>query len=178
MNYGCTPMNADKNILDTNPSRLSHLLVRADAPTQTWSPTDVAPILRHQLRTPLSPELAPFATGGATQLTDLIASAPPPLHTFHDLLHHPSPPLALLTLLRDFAKSCRADGSLPDEIATLLYYASLALARSKHRQRITDLDDPSLRKGLDWSLRRPWLDPQTRSIFESALSSLDPVEPR
>jgi hypothetical protein len=96
----------------------------------------------------------------------LSASAGSGIHTFADLLSHPGPPLELVRLMKDYAKAARHDGSLPLEVATLLYYTSLSLARLRCGQSITDLDDVALRSGLEWGARRAWADELVRSILE------------
>lgn len=50
--------------------------------------------------------------------------------SFGDLLSHPNPPEELLKATKDFAKTCRLGPhkTLPPEIASALYYASIAAA--------------------------------------------------
>jgi hypothetical protein len=74
--------------------------------------------------------------------------------------------------MKDYAKAARRDGSLPLEVATLLYYASLSLARLRCGESITDFDDAALRSGLEWGARRAWADNLVRSILEEQLRAL------
>jgi hypothetical protein len=75
-------------------------------------------------------------------------------------------------LTKDFAKACRisADSPIPREIATVLYFASIAVARLRCGRRITELTDTAVRKGLDWALGQPWLDEATRRLLEEGRS--------
>jgi hypothetical protein len=94
--------------------------------------------------------------------------------TFANLLQHPKPHLAMLQRVKRFAKACRNDphGPLPQEVATVLYFASLVAALLRHQQRITSLDDAALRQGVEWVLAQQWIDDSTRSLFQEALSYL------
>ena len=96
------------------------------------------------------------------------------LKSFGDLLAHPHPPVELLKVTKDFAKACRLSprGALPKEIATVLYFASIAAAMVRCRRRITGLSDADLADGLRWTLARPWLDAPTRSLIEEGLALL------
>jgi len=163
--------------------KLATLFALAQTDAQTWSKSELAAILRHQLRAPLEADLATVvstqadADGGAADVSsrpaaELRLSADRGIRTFADLLSHPKPPLELVRLMKDYAKVARHDGSLPLEVATLLYYASLSLARLRCGQSITDLDDAALRSGLEWGVRRSWADDLVRSIFEEQLREL------
>ena len=102
-----------------------------------------------------------------------------PLRTFGDLLHHRQPPLELLELTKRFAKDCRKhpDGSLPDEIATALYFLSIAAAIVKCGRRITGMDDQSLAYSLDWTLKQAWLDEPLGELLQAALAAVDSPAP-
>src|SRR5205823_4989142 len=88
----------------------------------------------------------------------------PPLNSFGDLLSHPRPPLELLELTKEFAKTSdtRASSPLPPEVATVLYYAAIVAARLRHGAGITGLGARDLRDGIAWALRQPWLDGRVR----------------
>jgi hypothetical protein len=142
-----------------------------DAPT-IYHGADRAVILRHQLAAPLGEELSSPICGAAGR-ADPLVNLDPSLKTFADLLHHESPPLDLLKRTKEFAKSCRADPDLlPPEVATLLYYAAIVVARLRHDQRITELDDEKLRKGVEWAIEQAWLDQPTRTLFREGLERL------
>jgi hypothetical protein len=140
----------------SDPSRLSQLMAGGDA--DGWRPEEMGAILLHQLSAPLETGLIP---GGA---------APTRQMTFGDLLHHPLPPVEMLQRVKEFAKACKlaVDGPLPPEVAAVLYFASIIVARLRCGQRISKLDDDALRMGTEWARDQPWLDPPTRSIFDEA----------
>jgi hypothetical protein len=95
--------------------------------------------------------------------------------SFGQLLHDPNPPLPMLELTHKFAKACRGnpDGPLPPEVATVLYYAAITVARLRCGRRISRLDDGALHEGLRWALEQEWLDDGTRSIFKEGREYLD-----
>ena len=90
--------------------------------------------------------------------------------TFGSLLSDPMPPPDLLVQVKDFAKINRehSDSAFPREIATMLYYASIAVALVRRGERITSLDDSGLRAGLAWASDQSWADQATRRIAEQA----------
>ena len=90
--------------------------------------------------------------------------------TFGSLLADPMPPTDLLVQVKDFAKINRehSDSAFPREIATMLYYASIAVALVRRGERITSLDNSGLRQGLAWASDQSWADQATRKIAEQA----------
>jgi hypothetical protein len=90
------------------------------------------------------------------------------LQTVGDLLLGPRPPLPLLIALKDFAKSSRASGALSGEIASVLYFSSILLARSRHQRSISDLSETAVREGISWVLAQGWLDPALQKVLEAA----------
>lgn len=138
-----------------------------------WEQSELGAILRHQLNTPVSLELrGPPATPGLSGGTSR-APAPAAL-TFGQLLHHRAPPLEVLRQVKDYAKANRdhPQSLLPSEVATLLYYASIAVALARHGVRITRLPDAALRRVFAWAAGRGWVDAPTQLLFEQALRAL------
>jgi hypothetical protein len=141
-----------------------------DGPT-IYHGADLAVILRHQLAAPLAEELASPVCGAASREEPLNLDGS--IKTFADLLHAADPPLDLLRRTKELAKSCRANPEmLPPEVATLFYYAAILVARQRHGQRITQLDDNNLRSGVEWSLQQPWVDQRTKSLFQEGIGSI------
>jgi len=136
-----------------------------------WRQTELGSIFRHQLDAPLEFDLGNFAPESKAILDTSSRSADAPLETFGDLLRHPHPPLELLKVVKEFAKANRDDpeSSLPTEIATVIYFAAIVVALTRCGQRITELDDDGLRRGMNWVVAQPWIDELTRSLFRGAL---------
>ncbi len=137
-------------------------------PQALWDPAELGTILKHQLAAPL--EFDVLGLGG-DQLRELRArcSAPAEIRSFGDLLHHPRPPVELLELTKQFAKAGygHSERPLPDEVAAVLYVASIVAALMRCGKRITRLGDEGIRFGVERALRQPWLDPSIRELLET-----------
>jgi hypothetical protein len=157
-----------------DPSRLAKMLTAHGA--ERWRPEEMGSILRHQLSVRLEFDLAGIASDD-----DAPPAAPEGARmrpaTFGELLHHPRPPVAMLRRVKLFAKACKAkaEGPLPPEVATVLYFASIVVALLRCETRITELDDDGLLKGAQWALAQTWLDQSMRSLFEEATAKLMPT---
>ena len=155
----------------TDPAMLSRLMA-LDAEGGGWGEQELGDILRHQLRAPLLFDLGKLTPAGEVELRQF-AHAGGRIESFGDLLHHRAPPVELLVLVKEFAKSGRTGhGSLPREIATLLYYASIAAALVRQGRRITRMEDAGLREGLRWAVGQPWVDEPTRQVLREAIEKL------
>jgi hypothetical protein len=129
-----------RDISQSDPHLLSKLM---NLDEEAWPPDELAAMLRHQLRSKLESE------------------------TFGDVLHAASPAIESLKRIKDFGKQHRNDPAspLPRDIATVLYFAAIAAALAKCGQRISQLDDASIRAGVEWAVALPWLDESTRALF-------------
>ena len=158
----------------SEPRRLEQMLALEPSVGQVWQPEELAAIFKHQLQVQLefdlgdvSSDLAGFgAPGGVGTLRWGV--------TFADLLQHPLPSLALLERAKRFAKACKNEpcAALPAEVATVLYFACIIVARLRHGARITALDDMSLSGGLKWAIAHPWIDAATRRLLEEGIEQL------
>jgi len=157
---------AEKKVLDSDPKQLASLFDDDDIGERIWKPDELAAILRHQLTTPLRVDLV-NVDGAAATLKQLADSRGLLLKSFGDLLQHTHPPVALLELVKQFAKACRLspDSSIPREVSTVLYLASIVAAMTKCSRCITKLDRAALGKSVQWALAQPWLDETTRALF-------------
>jgi hypothetical protein len=154
--------DASDNLQGTTPGRLARLLRADEDQVGDWRVNELGAILRHQLRSPLAPELP------------VPAVSEEPIETFGDLLQHPHPPVQLLSSLKDFAKSHCAPraGSLPSEVMAVLYYASIVAARLHAHQCITQLSDPELRRGIACVVEKPWIEENTRGLLTEGLAKI------
>lgn len=165
----------------SDPTRLSAMLA-PDLPATLWEPGELAAVLRHQLAAPLdfTPPGAEEAGDRAKPRTADMVPVPTGLpQTFGALLFSPDPPIDLLIQLKTFAKPfvTSAKGALPREIAAVLYYGSIILARTRCGRRISELDDASLRYGLEGMVNCDWLDASTRGLMVEGLRSLTDSPP-
>jgi hypothetical protein len=135
-----------------------------------WSTRDLRDMLLHQLAAPLHLGLGPVAEDVSRQLR--AGLEPMDLRmTLGDLLMHPKPPIELLKLVKQFAKLCRRNPNhpLPSEIVMFLYYASIAVALLKTTEPISELSDPSIRRGLFWLSVQLWMPDEMKSLLNEGL---------
>jgi len=162
-------------IYESDSHRLADLMSVDAGAERIWRPEELKAILQHQLSVPIQFDLGGLDPGLAQKLGALATAQGLLVKSFHDLLHHPSPPLELLQLTKQFAKASRnhPDSPLPPEVATVLYFVSISVAMTRCGERISNLDDETLRNGLKWAVGQPWLDDSTRSLIEEGLRRLD-----
>ena len=124
------------------------------------------------LHSHLATDLEEYDSEMWRNIEPLARSSEPPIVCFDDLFHHPDPPRELLAHVKSFAKATIADEGqdMPEEVAQVLYYASIAVARQKCKEGVSDLTDEDFKAGLGWCLRRRWLDDGLRGLFEDAKS--------
>jgi hypothetical protein len=174
---------ANMKILESDPKHLATLIGDGDIGERIWQADELAAILRHQLTTPLHVDLG-GASGAAGPLQQAAEARGLLLKSFGDLLQHRQPPVGLLKLMKDFAKACglSPDSTMPREISSVLYFASIIAAMTRCSRRITRLDHDALRRAVDWALKQPWLDDTTRALFlegqQYLAGTAQPVEPQ
>ena len=165
-----------KAVFDTDRRQLATLLdMPADDAERLWQDEELGALLRHQMTAPMQVDLINLERGLALKVRSLAESLGLTLKSFGELLAHPNPPLELLKITKDFAKACRLspNSPMPREIASVLYFASIAAALVRCRRRITGLTNEALAEGFRWVLSRPWLDAPTRSLTEESLHFLN-----
>jgi hypothetical protein len=151
-----------------------------------WRPDELGQILKHQLEAPLLFDLGTShdpATGGPARAARADEDAPvaadpggTEVSNFGELFLHARPPLPLLRLTKRFAKTSdrRQTNPLPEEVATVLYYAAIVAALLRHGQRISRVSESTLREGVDWVLQQPWLSAALRGLFDEAHAAITP----
>ena len=159
---------------DTDCKQLAGLFDLAPGDERLWRDDELGAIMTHQLTAPLQVDLINLERGLAIKVRNLAESQGLTLKSFGDLLAHPHPPVELLKMTKDFAKACRLSprGPLPREIASVLYFASIAAALVRCRLRITGLGNDDLEDGLRWVLARSWVDAPTRTLIKKSLQLL------
>jgi RNA polymerase sigma-70 factor (ECF subfamily) len=165
-----TVSTSDRSRID--PAALAQMLV-LPCPS-----ADPAELLRHLLTAPVPLDLGTVDASLAGRVRAWAEGQGLVLKSFGDLLHHPNPLPELLELLKDFAKDNRndAESPLPREVATVLYYASIAVALTRCGRRITRHDDATLRQGFQWGCEQPWVDEATRGLLCQGLQALGGTE--
>ncbi len=162
-------MSADDSSM-TDLTRLARLVDGTADDQELWRPEEFGAIFRHQLAAPLHADLGGLDPRLGEKLEGLRTLDGQPVATFGDLLRHPAPPVALLDLVKEFAKKSggAGRGPVPPEVATLLYYLSIGVALFRCGRRLTRLDGSALREGFHWARAQPWTDEATRELLRRA----------
>jgi hypothetical protein len=137
-----------------------------------WSRADAAAALRQQLDAPLLPDLLNIPGIERGRLEALVRSRPDTV-SFAAQLTGRDPTTELLDAVKRWARIMREQRSSPLQggPATVLYYAAIAAALSRTRQRITRLSTLELRAGFDWALVQEGAE-GLQPLFREALGSL------
>ena len=165
------------------PKTLAAFLAAGAERARLWRPEELGAILRHQMSSAILVDLGGFDPVIAARLKALSEAQNLLLKSFADLFKHPVPPLELLTLTKEFSKANmdHPEASLPQEVAGVLYYASIAAAFVRLDMRISQLANNELQRGLFWAKDQPWVDPQTRELLLEAVAKLgretSPIDP-
>jgi len=127
-----------------------------------WSASDLSSILLHQLAAPLQTDLSVLGPDAPRMLQRFTAASPNACQTFRDVLCSDDPPVELLVMIKDYARLTGKDQSLPNEIASALYYASILAATSRCGKRISNLSESALNEGANWMIATEWIEPALR----------------
>ena len=166
-------------VLGATPDKVADLLDLGDESAQVCRPEELAAIYRHQMTAPVAVDLRALEGTLLARLKLLAEANGLLLKSFGDLFHHPAPPLELLRLVKDFAKRNREHpkSPLPREVATVLYYLSIAAASVRCQTQITSLESTRLRQGLAWAANREWSDAPARELLLQAKAALSQDQP-
>jgi hypothetical protein len=162
------------DLLKASPGQVAAVMGLGDAAARVWQPEELGAVFRHQMVAPVSVDLGsldPAVVGKLKTLTDACGLL---LKSFRDLLQHPAPPVELLRLVKEFAKLNRdqPDSLLPSDVASVLYYLSIAAAMARWGERISALSDNELQRGFAWAMSQSWVDEPARELLGSASAKL------
>ena len=161
---------------DVSTTSLRSLAILADldkAGVHMWDARDTGAVFRHQMRSPVQMDLSAMVPKSAADAKMLAAAHGLLMSSYDDLVRHPAPPLVLLNLTKEFAKTnTRPQGCLPEPAARFLYYLVIAVALVRHDTRMSELNDDQLRKAWGWCLTQEWADETYRDIIRQAVDSL------
>jgi hypothetical protein len=151
-------------------------LMEADeaAPERAWRPEDRAAMLRHEFSTPLRQAAERLPRGEVSEaLVRRLQSPELQSLTLGELIAQPAPAAELLDLVKRVARTAKshADPAVQD-MATVLYYASVLTARVKCAMPISRLSDAELATGARWVLGQPWVEEPLRPMIQAALAAL------
>ena len=168
-------MDSTTGVFRSDPERLEQLFAIALENHPDYRPEELGSILQHQLCTRVEFDLGSLDAGSRRLLQAAGACGEGGvIRTFRDLFTVPHPPIHLLQLTKNFAKSHlkHPESPLPPEIATVLYYSSIATAWVRLDRRISELTLADLSRGFGQMLSEPWLDKELRGLFVDALDRM------
>jgi len=159
---------------ETDSRLLSTLLEIGEGPDTLWNADDLGALLRHELSRPLDEVLPGWNGPHAEQSAEHGSSPELRLETLADLLRHPRPPVEALRALKRLARDRAKDeaSTIPTDVSSVFYFASIAAALVGCDQRITKSSDEVLRQGFQLMLQRAWLEETTRALFRNGLERL------
>lgn len=157
-------------LLKNRATKLAALMATGEGHAHLWRADELAAMFRHQLSAPILVDLGSFDSRTASRLRTLTDAQGLLLKSFADLFHHPSPAKELLETVKEFAKANldHPESGLPTEIASALYYTSIAAALVRLNERISKLSDADLQNGLRWAQQQSWLDENTKTLLAEA----------
>lgn len=146
-----------------------------DIGQRIWSEDELGAILKHQMSIPIAVDLSAQKKAVAQQLMALCSGNGMLLKSYEDLFDHENPPIELLQIIKDYAKTCLSakNSPFPSEVASVLYYTTIAAAMARCRRRISSLTDEKLREGFEWVLARPWKNKSISRLMKQAIDSLE-----
>ena len=174
MNSDSDDSDSTQTIFLSGPRSLARILAQDQPDAALWEPQEMRSIWQHQMRASIESDLGTVgSTAAAFQSSPQAATFQD--KSFAETLQSPTVPLALLKLIKEFAKRMikEAEDAQFKEIAAALYYESYAVGMIRHGQRLGGMSKHELRGGFEWALGRIWLDEETKALIRSAKQSLD-----
>jgi hypothetical protein len=166
--------NSSAAVFQSRAKKLASLMASGGERSRLWRPEELAAIFRHQMSAPMAVDLGTLDTRTAACLRTVSEAQGLLLKSFGDLFQHPAPVLELLEMVKEFAKANvdHPESGLPGEIATALYYTSIAAALVRLDKRISNLSDADLQAGLRGTMAQNWLDEPTRALLAQAVGKI------
>ncbi len=166
--------DSSASLLKSRAPALAALMATGEGHANLWRPEELSAMFRHQMSTPMQVDLGGLDVPAAARLRTLSEAQGLLLKSFSDLFRHPAPPVELLRLVKDFAKSNldHPESGLPGEIASALYYLSIAAALVRLDARISKLSDADLQTGLRWIMGQAWLEEEAKGLLAQAAQKL------
>lgn len=144
-----------------------------------WEPFELGAIFEHLWAAPVEYELEGWISD--TVPPETASETNPEIwpRSYGELFRHPSPPLQLLIMVKEFAKAHfdHPDSPLPREIALVLYSVCIHAASVRLGKRITSLDDATLLEAGEWLLVQDWVDRPTKQLVRDGLARLTSSNP-
>jgi hypothetical protein len=157
---------------ESKPVLLARLFGVEDSREVEWEPFDYETMLSRLLKTPLAEALPGFDPRAIAAATESAPGAQPGSLTLSTIFTDPAPSIELLRAIKDWSRrSTRSkDPPLPLDIASLLYFTSIAAAQIRAGQWISKLDPAIFQRGVEMFVAEPWVGEPVRSLLGESLS--------
>jgi len=165
-----------RRFIGSRPDAVAQMLGFDPDVESLWRPDELKDLLNHQLAQRLSELDLNLSRDEKRGVWSRASIAP--LDTLGEAFNHPSPGVELLIAVKNYGRQRvhRPQATLPQEIASVVYFAAIATALARHGARISSSDDGLLRWGMQRVLENDWLTAPLRELFEDALSRLAPSD--
>ncbi len=163
------------NLDKSPPKSLAAFLSEGEEHARLWRPEELGAIFRHQMAAPVVVDLGGVDAAVAARLRNLTSAQNLLLTSFRDLFLHPVPPLELLALTKDFAKGNmdQPDSAIPNDVAAVVYYLTIAAGLVRLNQRISRLGDAELKRGLEGARGKAWVEAPLKDLLGEAIRKLE-----
>jgi len=155
------------DLSDTQPQLLGHMLESVSKVPWTWGTEDFGTMLTHLLQCPVLPLVGIHSSeaGSGDETNELL---------LHEAILSPTTDLDVLKAVKRFARrnANQDSGSFPSEIASVIYFASLASAQVYHCKPITKSNKDVLVHGFAVMADLDWVPDEFQALYHSALSDL------
>jgi hypothetical protein len=146
-----------------------------------WEDHELADVLKHQLDAPLAADLQVLGSVPALHAAQLCEAAQPQIHSLRELFRHPVPPADLLDIVARFANAeltTAAEPVLNRDVARLIYYLSIGLARERCGGCALSKANPAedVADELQTLAQANWVDAETSQILRHCAASLPPPQ--
>lgn len=160
------------DVPNMSPEKVSQALAVGSGVSTSWRRTEFGSVLQFQMDAPLVLDLATSDDALRGELEQLVDESDPSAFSLKDLFFHARPSVSLLIRVKNFAKAMRFDDRhrLPPEVATVIYFAAIAVAKAKCSSMITELADADLRSAKEWIETQEWIDEPLKRLILTGLS--------
>jgi hypothetical protein len=156
---------------------ISQMLAVHDQRDELWNSFDLAELLRDLVGKPLA-DILPDARQLVEFEHDGSSGKPLPA-TLGELFERRAPSIALLEAVKKKARESIRDeaSSLPSDVWSVVYFASIAAALVHGGSRISKSNDETLSYGFQRILELNWLNNSLRALFTTAGQCVGQAEP-
>jgi DNA-directed RNA polymerase specialized sigma24 family protein len=155
---------------ESKPSLLARLFGVEEGRELVWEPFDYENMLARLLKMPLAEALPGIDHRTIASAAESTPGATPGSLSLSDVFTAPAPSIELLRAIKDWSRrSTRTkDSPLPLDVASLLYFASIAAAKVRRGEWISKLDPAIFQRGVEMFLGEVWVKEPLRDVLDES----------